>query len=210
MEWGPTKGQLLLYMEKKVTILGINGSFGSLFSRLLDKEKQLVITGVDLNNEVHKSSKCLKYLQSDLTVPADDLKLLLNQSDVIIICLPEDIAYKFLELYKYHIAKTALLIDTLSVKKEAALFYVEHDFNALSLNPMFGPDLQIDGKNIIVVKFKETPVSAWFICLLKLWKLNIVFATSEQHDKMSSIIQVAAHAAVMAFGITLNNSLTFH
>ena len=195
-----------MYMEKKVTILGINGSFGSLFSRLLDKEKQLVITGVDLNEEVYKSSKCSKYLQSDLTLPDEELKLLLNKSDVIIICLPEDIAYKFLELYKYHIAKTALVIDTLSVKKEAALFYVEHHFNALSLNPMFGPDLQIDGKNIIVVKFKETPVSAWFISLLKLWKLNIVFATSEEHDKMSSIIQVAAHAAVMAFGITLNNS----
>jgi prephenate dehydrogenase len=41
---------------------------------------------------------------------------------------------------------------------------------------------------------------------LKLWKLNIVFATSEEHDKMSSIIQVATHAAIMAFGITLNNS----
>jgi prephenate dehydrogenase len=71
---------------------------------------------------------------------------------------------------------------------------------------MFGPDLQIDGKNIIVVKFKETPASAWFISLLKLWNLNIVFTTSDEHDKMSSIIQVAAHAAVMAFGITLNNS----
>src|ERR1700744_3183 len=154
-------------MEMRVTILGINGSFGSLFSRLLDNEKQLLITGVDLSNEVSKSSKCSKYLQSDLTVPAEDLKLLLNNSDLIIICLPEDIAYKFLELYKYAIAKTALLVDTLSVKKEAALFYTEHDFNALSLNPMFGPDLQIDGKNIIVVKFKETQVSAWFISLIE-------------------------------------------
>jgi prephenate dehydrogenase len=193
-------------MEKKVTILGINGSFGSLFSRLLDKEKQLTITGVDLNNEVYKLSNCSKYIQSDLTILDENLKLLLSKSDLIIICLPEDIAYKFLELYKHHIAKTALLVDTLSVKREASLFYVEHDFNALSLNPMFGPDLQIDGKNIIVVKFKETPASDWFISLLKLWKLNIVYATSKEHDKMSSLVQVATHAAIMAFGITLNNS----
>ncbi len=193
-------------MEKKVTILGINGSFGSLFSRLLYTEKHLTITGADLNTEVHTSSKCSKYIQADLTVFNENLKSILSESDLIIICLPEDIAYKFLELYELYISKTALLIDTLSVKEEIASFYEKNRFNALSHNPMFGPDLPMEGKNIIVVKFKETTASNWFISLLETWKLNIVYATSDEHDKMSSIVQVATHAAIMAFGATLNET----
>jgi prephenate dehydrogenase len=193
-------------MEKKVTILGINGSFGSLFSRLLYEEKHLIITGTDLNNEVHISSRCSKYLQADLRVFNENLKSILSESDLIIICLPEDIAYKFLKLYEHYISKTALLIDTLSVKKEVGSFYVKNDLNALSLNPMFGPDLTMEGKNIIVVKFKETTSSNWFMSLLETWKLNIVYTTSDEHDKMSSIVQVATHAAIMAFGATLYES----
>jgi prephenate dehydrogenase len=193
-------------MEKKVTILGINGSFGSLFSKLLYEEKHLKITGTDLNTEVHISGKCSKYIQADLRTFNETLKSILSESDLIIICLPEDIAYKFLELYERHISKTALLIDTLSVKEEIASFYEKNGFNALSLNPMFGPDLPMEGKNIIVVKFKETAGSNWFISLLERWKLNIVYATSDEHDKMSSIVQVATHAAIMAFGATLNES----
>jgi 4-amino-4-deoxyprephenate dehydrogenase len=193
-------------MEKKVTILGINGSFGSLFSRLLYQEDRLTITGIDLNSEAHISSKCSKYIQVDLRIFIENLILVLSESGLIIICLPEDIAYQFLKLYEHYISKTALLIDTLSVKKEVASFYEKNHFNALSLNPMFGPDLQMEGKNIIVVKFKETTASNWFISLLETWKLNIVYATSDEHDKMSSIVQVATHAAIMAFGATLNES----
>jgi prephenate dehydrogenase len=193
-------------MEKKVTILGINGSFGSLFSSLLYEEKQLIITGVDLNSQAHTSSKCSEYIQADLRTFNENLKSILSETDLIIICLPEDIAYKFLGLYERHISKTALLIDTLSVKEEIASFYEKNGFNALSLNPMFGPDLPMEGKNIIVVKFKETTASNWFISLLETWKLNIVYATSDEHDKMSSIVQVATHAAIMAFGATLNES----
>jgi prephenate dehydrogenase len=193
-------------MEKKVTILGINGSFGSLFSRLLCEQNELIIIGVDLNSEIHISGKCSKYIQADLRLFNENLKSLLSESDLIIICLPEDIAYKFLNLYEYYISKSTLLIDTLSVKNEVASFYEKNHFNALSLNPMFGPDLQMEGKNIIIVKFKETAASNWFISLLETWKLNIVYATSDEHDKISSIVQVATHAAIMAFGATLNES----
>ena len=193
-------------MEKKVTILGINGSFGSLFSRLLFEEKQLTIAGVDLSSEVHISGKCSRYIQADLRVFNENLKSSLSESDLIIICLPEDIAYKFLKLYEHYISKTSLFIDTLSVKEEIASYYEKNGFNALSLNPMFGPDLPMEGKNIIVVKFKETTTSNWFMSLLETWKLNIVYTTSDEHDKMSSIVQVATHAAIMAFGATLNES----
>ena len=192
-------------MKKKVAVLGINGGFGRLFSGLLFGEKQLTITGVDLGHDPDPSSKFSKYIQADLGIVNEGIRLLVAASDVIIICLPEGITYKFLELYKDDISKTALLVDTLSIKREISSIYIDNDFNALSLNPMFGPDLEIEGKNIIVIKSKETAISSWFIALLEAWKLNIVYATSEQHDKMSSLIQVATHAAIISFGMTLNN-----
>ena len=193
-------------MKKQVTILGINGGFGALFSRLLFSDEELTITGVDLNDSIHQNSNCSRYIPSDVSVFNEELKLVIGSSDVIIICLPEDAAYHFLNLYKRFISQTALLIDTLSIKAKVASSYIENDFNALSLNPMFGPDLPMEGKNIIVIKFKSSQTSEWFIALLKTWRLQMVYTTSDEHDKMSSYIQVATHATLMAFGITLNNA----
>jgi 4-amino-4-deoxyprephenate dehydrogenase len=192
-------------MEKRVAILGINGGFGRLFSGLLFGEKQLTITGVDLASEPDPCAKFSKYIKADLGIANGEVSLLVAASDIIIICLPETVAHTFLALYKPHISRAALLIDTLSIKREVSLIYVENDFNALSLNPMFGPDLDIEGKNIIAITFRQTPLSKWFIALLEAWNLNVVYLSAEQHDKISSLIQVATHAAIMSFGITLNN-----
>ena len=192
-------------MKKKAIILGINGGFGSLLSGLLFKER-LTITGVDLNNELNQSSKCSRYISADVKVLHEDLEAALMEADLIILCLPEDVSYEFFKLYDRYMSRSALLIDTLSVKGEVASIYIENEFNALSLNPMFGPDLAMGGKNIIVIKFKKTQLSDWFISLLNIWGLNIVFTTSEEHDQMSSLIQVATHAAVLAFGMTVTNS----
>jgi prephenate dehydrogenase len=186
--------------------LGVNGGFGGLISRLLMKEEKVIVIGVDLNDQPAPTSRCSKYIGSNVTVIDNALVLMIRETDIIIICLPETIAYKFLDQYKRHLSKKSLLIDTLSVKEKVASIYEENDFTGLSLNPMFGPDLSIEGKNIVVVKFKHLPASDWFVSLLGLWKLNIVYTTAEDHDKMTSILQVAAHAAIMAFGMTLNNS----
>ncbi len=191
-------------MEKRVAILGINGGFGRLFSELLFLEKQLTVTGVDLGDP-DGQAKFSSYIKADLAIAVEEIKQLAAASDVIILCLPEAVAYKFLAIYKTCISKAALLIDTLSIKREISLLYDESDFSALSLNPMFGPDLEIEGKNIIVVKRGQTPLSGWFIALLEAWKLNIVYLDSEQHDRISALIQVATHAATMSFGIALNN-----
>ncbi|MDB5023561.1 MAG: hypothetical protein JWP78_1316 [Mucilaginibacter sp.] len=193
-------------MKKEVTILGINGGFGALFSRLLFNRSELTINGVDLGDTIHPSGNCSRYIPADVRADNQALQLIISTSEIIIICLPEDVCYKFLALYNRYISQTALIIDTISVKREVASIYVKNGFNAVSLNPMFGPDLSVGGKNIIVIKFKESQLSDWFISLLKKWKLHIVYTTSEEHDKMSSLIQVATHAAIMAFGITLNNS----
>jgi prephenate dehydrogenase len=192
-------------MSKKGVILGINGGFGSLLSGLLFNEG-LTLTGVDLADIPNQSCKCSRYIASDVAVLNKEIRDALKESDVIIICLPEDASYEFFKLYDRYILKSALLIDTLSVKNEIASIYAENEFNALSLNPMFGPDLSMKGKNIIVIKFGEPKVSDWFIALLKVWELNIVYTTCEEHDQMSSFIQVATHAAILAFGITLTNS----
>jgi prephenate dehydrogenase len=193
-------------MNKKTTILGVNGGFGCLFSELISAEDQMIITGVDLTDKELPAAKCSRYLPSDLTVFNDEVKLLISESDLIIICLPEHITYTFLDLYRSYISKNSLLVDTLSVKSQIVSVYNDNGFNALSLNPMFGPDLLFEGKNMIVVKIKESGLSEWVISLLSTLKVNLIYLTSEEHDKMTSIVQVATHAAVMAFGITLNQS----
>jgi prephenate dehydrogenase len=193
-------------MKKKIAILGINGGFGALFSRQLFKEKNADITGVDLAQDISPSAECLTYIPSDVTMIRHELRLVIEQSDVIIICLPEEIAYKFLQVYEPYILRTALLVDTLSIKRKIASVYTKNNLNALSLNPMFGPDLPIKGNNMVVIKFNESQISAWFIGLLNLWGVKIVYTTSDQHDQISSFVQVATHAAIMAFGITVNNA----
>lgn len=193
-------------MKKKIIVLGINGGFGGVISRLLCNEEGSTIVGVDLSDHPSTTAKCSKYVRSDLTSTDSDFIALIKDAYIIIICLPESVAYKFFEQYDQHISKTSLLIDTLSVKQKISSIYNDNGFTALSLNPMFGPDLAMEGKNIVAIKFDNLPATEWFISLLEKWKLNIVYTTAMEHDKMTSIIQVATHAAIMAFGITLNSS----
>ena len=177
-----------------------------MFSSRLYNEEQLEINGIDLNSRLADSSNCNFYYQSDLTTANAETGSIIGESDIIIICLPEEVAYKFLELYGSQIPKTALIVDTLSIKSAVSSIYVKNDFNALSLNPMFGPDLKMDGQNIIVIKFKETPLSQLFVGYLVLWNLNIIYLTAEEHDRATSVIQAATHAAIIAFGATLKDS----
>jgi len=193
-------------MHKKVAILGINGGFGQVFSSRLYKEDQLEISGIDLSSSLADSSKCDLYRPADLTAANTETGSIIGESDIIIICLPEEVAYKFLELYGSQIPKTALIIDTLSIKSAVSSVYVKNDLNALSLNPMFGPDLKMDDQNIIVIRFKESVLSQLFISYLEQWKLNIIYLTAEEHDKATSVIQAATHAAIIAFGATLKDS----
>ena len=191
-------------MRKKIIILGINGSFGILFSKLFFKEEEIFVAGVDLSNEASPLANCSAYIPSDLTVFSEEIKGLARDADLIIMCLPEHVAYHFLGLYKHHISKDTLLVDTLSVKSEITAVYHGNGFTALSLNPMFGPDLDFKGKNMIVVKIKDSDKSDWFTSRLKTWEVNFTYLTGSEHDTMTSIIQVATHAAVMAFGTVLN------
>jgi len=193
-------------MSKNITILGINGGFGALFSRFLSKEPNLIITGVDLGPNVSQSSECSKYIQANISLISKDVKAIIFQSDLILICLPEEITYIFFDKYGNHISKSTLIIDTLSVKSKIATIYLRNDFNALSLNPMFGPDLSIVGKNIAVIKFLESEFSNWFISLLAKWNLCIRHLTSEEHDRLTAYIQVATHSVLIAFGMTLKDS----
>lgn len=193
-------------MKKKIIILGVNGGFGSVFCNLLLKQELLTITGVDLGSVSRFIDEPVNYCQSNLAAFDEALISIIQEADIIIACLPEHVAYQFLQLYIPYISDGALVIDTLSIKNQVAAIYTEHNIHALSLNPMFGPDLSPAGRNIIVISFKESELSKWFIGILSDLKLNLVFTTSDEHDRLSSLLQVATHAAIMTFGVTLAQS----
>jgi prephenate dehydrogenase len=99
----------------------------------------------------------------------------------------------------------ALWVDTLSVKTGIAPILEIHSerIEALSINPMFAPGLGWNAKPVAVVPFRSGTKASRFLELLSSWGARIEMLSADRHDRITSTIQAATHAAVLAFGASL-------
>src|SRR4051794_3117007 len=185
-------------MNRKAIVLGINGKLGSLFAKLLSHE-HIDIIGFD--NSPNAKSEGYEYIQWDLSKPYSGLELIIKQADYLIICLPAKATFNFFGNYDSQVFSEILILDTLSIKSEIAAVYLEKKLNALSINPMFGPDLEMSGRNMIVCKYTNNSNSEWLISLFSSRGVKITFLSAAEHDKVTAIVQAATHISIMAFGL---------
>ena len=99
----------------------------------------------------------------------------------------------------------ALLADTLSVKTAivAALEDEAPHLEALSLNPMFAPSLGIDGRAVAAVVVHDGPRARELLELLRSRGAHVVEVSAREHDELTAVTQALTHAAVLAFGLAL-------
>ncbi|MDX2249747.1 MAG: prephenate dehydrogenase dimerization domain-containing protein [Bacteroidia bacterium] len=188
----------------KILILGVNGGFGKLFHLLLLKEKMTVV-GVDLQPEPEGEIPLEKYISCNLFSPNEAVMAEVATADVILVCLPEKVVYPLLPIILPVSKPGSLTVETTSVKSIIAeiIGKVSLSREILCINPMFAPDLGLKGNNMVAVRFNPAATTEWFALFAEKYGCRITWMTTEEHDLLTAVTQVATHAAIISFGFFL-------
>jgi 4-amino-4-deoxyprephenate dehydrogenase len=191
-------------MLKNAIILGGSGEVGSLLTRSL-LNCGVAVTTVDRNPSSHSERP---YIQADVTKPSRELDEAIHNADCVCICLPEQIALDSASHLVSAMSDGALWLDTLSVKGPIMrrLDPQAKRGEILSINPMFAPPLGWPGHAVAVVEAGQAGAKvAFFKKLMVQWGASVQPVTAEQHDRLTAALQVATHAAALAFGSALHS-----
>lgn len=196
-------GQLTLI--RRAVLLGVNGLVGQLLARKL-VESGASVSGLDLQEEAFDRDLGIDYTQCDATAhTAEGLKAI-GSADTVFVCLPEDAALEALPEVVKGAAQDSLIIDTLSVKKGlvAALEPLRPTQEYVSINPMFSPKIGFAGQGVALVTVNAGPRGAEFESLLTSWGARGVHVGADEHDRITALMQVVTHAALMSIGLVMH------
>ena len=194
-------------MISRAVVLGGLGQMGTLISRSL-VESGVAVTQVDLRAQAADVGNGMGWLQCDVGALGPELRSAVASSDCVFICLPEKITLQMTPRLAAAMTDGSLWVDTLSVKTDVvrAIATQSGRIEALSINPMFAPVMGWRGNPVAVVEVFSGPKSALLKKLMAGWGARLEIIAAEEHDRLTAVIQVATHAAVLAFGATLLES----
>jgi prephenate dehydrogenase len=97
-------------------------------------------------------------------------------------------------------------VDTLSVKTGIAAALAAHaaHLEAVSLNPMFAPALGFDGRAVAAVVVHDGPRARALLGAIGRRGGRVTEVGAEEHDRVAAVTQALTHAAVLAFGLALD------
>jgi 4-amino-4-deoxyprephenate dehydrogenase len=187
---------------QQIVILGAMGNLARLLADTV-RDADTCITGVDVVDGRPDRSYST-FLRGDVTAPTAAIAAAVTRADCVMACLPEAIAGRALPVITKAMPAGSLWVDTLPVKQPIcrALASATH-IEAVSINPMFGPDLGFRHQNVAAVVVSSGPRAAWFVRRLESAGAHVTTLTASEHDRATASIQVATHAALLLFGMTL-------
>jgi prephenate dehydrogenase len=182
--------------RQRCVVIGGMGSVGRLFAEAL-RDAGAAVVSVDVRAGVG----------CDITDPGADLRAELARADTLVLAVPEPVALRALRPVAGALAPRALIVDTLSVKSRfcTALGAWAPRHEAVSLNPMFAPQLGIDGGAIAAVIVHDGPRGRHLLALLATLGGRIVELSAPEHDRLAGSAQALVHAAVLSFGLAISN-----
>ncbi len=217
-------------MSNRTVIIGGSGEVGSLFAKHISNPNRAKPSTAILSDQ-HGSQKPLVVI--DKKAPKNDLvhveyvrvtsrqalfaehAQLLETADTVILALPEDVALDMLPEIVATLSPHALLIDTLSVKGDVCARLTDlcrqrdsvgAPIECISINPMFAPSLGFSGQSVAVIPIRSQVRSEAFIKAMQTWGARIEVLDTATHDQATATLQVATHAAILAFGASLLES----
>ena len=134
-------------MEKKISIIGVNGKMGKWFAEYFHKIGYEVI-GFDTNNVIKE-----KFI-----IKANSLVSAILHTDYVMLCTPTKNTPEIIRLIAKEMRRGSYLIEISSQKFKTAqtLIKTPTRVNPICIHPMFGPGTKtIDNKNIIVIPIKD-------------------------------------------------------
>lgn len=194
-------------MIKNAVIIGGAGQAGALLIRSLS-DRGVAITTVDLTAPA-ATGREHRYIQADARAINGELEQAIHDSDCVCICLPEQVALDSAPHIAAVMADGALWVDTLSIKGPITKALETHSrrIEILSINPMFAPALGWKGLPVAVVDVQSPgPRRQHFREWLIEWGASAETVTAKEHDRLTAALQVATHAAALAFGSSLLDS----
>ena len=177
-------------MNKKISIIGVNGKMGNWFANYFYK-MGFDVTGFDTNDDIKE-----KFI-----IKAHSLISAILKTDYVLLCTPTKNTPEIIRLIAKEMKHDSYLIEISSQKSKTAqtLIKTPAKVNPICIHPMFGPGIKkIDGKNIIIIPIKDVKKELDATKLL-FPKANFVTIDAVEHDKKIAVILGLTHLINIAF-----------
>jgi prephenate dehydrogenase len=192
--------------RERCIIAGGVGAVGGLMADLLAGAGADVLL-VDVRKPPAESSpQPVPYIHGDIGAIGGRLAAEARRADVVVLAVPDRVALAAVPALAQELRPGALLVDTLSVKTDivAALTAQGPHLELLSLNPLFAPDLGFGGRAVAAVVVRDGPRGRALLDAMERRGSRVVERTADEHDRIAAVTQALTHAAVLAFGLALN------
>lgn len=100
-----------------------------------------------------------------------------------------------------------ILTDFTSIKeKPLTAMLNKHNGPVVGLHPMFGPDVDVLAKQIVVYSDGRFPEKyQWLIEQMRIWGATLYGISAAEHDKCMSFIQALRHFTSFSYGVNLKS-----
>ena len=169
-------------LPKNITIIGGQGRMGKLFTNQLSTAgHQVNALGRDWQN-------------------ADTL---LGEADLVLISVPIETTVDIIKRAAKYLNPNAALADITSLKAEPVQAMLEsHSGAVMGLHPMFGPNVEsFAGQKIVVCSGRNDEPFQWLLDLMQTRGGELIYCTSEEHDRMMVMIQATRHFCRLTQGV---------
>src|SRR5262249_140874 len=127
------------------------------------------------------------------------------RADIVVLAVPARVALDAVADVAAWMRRGTLLVDTVSVKTGIAAALAEHATRqeALSLHPLFAPELGFAGRAVAAVTVRGGPLGTAVLDAVRARGGVVTAVSAEEHDRATAATQALTHAAVLAFGLAL-------
>ncbi len=190
--------------ERRCVVVGGAGAVGAMFVDVLVGAGAAVCV-VDTVAAPERAATPIAFERGDILAPDPRLAAEIGRAEIVVLAVPEAVALAAVEPVAAAMTPGALLVDTLSVKEPivAAARLHAGALEVLSLNPMFAPSLEIDGRAIAAVVVHDGQRAQELLEVLRDRGGRIVELGAGEHDSLAATTQALTHATVLAFGLAL-------
>jgi prephenate dehydrogenase len=167
---------------KYITIIGGHGRMGNFFTN------QLLTAG----HQVNKLGK-----------DWENADILLGKADLVLVSVPIEATVEIIKRAAKYLNPDTALADITSLKAEPVKAMLQYHAGAvMGLHPMFGPNVEsFAGQKIVVCSGRNDEPFQWLLDLMQTSGGELIFCTSEEHDRMMVMIQATRHFCRLTQGV---------
>jgi prephenate dehydrogenase len=194
----------VLQGERCVVVGGAGAVGGLVVDLLLGAGADVLV--VDVGAPPADVAQACAYARGDVSAMDARLEAEMRRADIVVLAVPERVALGAVPTVARQLRPGGLLMDTLSVKTGivAALAAQSAHLEAVSLNPMFAPGIGFDGRAVAAVVVRDGPRTRALLNAVGRRGGRVVEVGADEHDRIAAVTQALTHAAVLAFGLALD------